>query len=84
MSSDDIQQSIEKIPPAALRLHTHWLRHRSPIGEIQSLSSTPYVATPKVGRNDPCPCGSGKKFKQLLFVSLIAPSPKLNIKSSFT
>jgi preprotein translocase subunit SecA len=19
--------------------------------------------TPKVGRNDPCPCGSGKKFK---------------------
>jgi hypothetical protein len=24
----------------------------------------PYVrATPKVGRNDPCPCGSGKKYK---------------------
>jgi preprotein translocase subunit SecA len=21
-------------------------------------------AMPKVGRNDPCPCGSGKKFKQ--------------------
>jgi SEC-C motif-containing protein len=21
-------------------------------------------ATPKVGRNEPCPCGSGKKFKQ--------------------
>jgi SEC-C motif-containing protein len=20
-------------------------------------------ATPKVGRNDPCPCGSGKKYK---------------------
>lgn len=26
---------------------------------------TPYVrAEPKVGRNDPCPCGSGKKFKK--------------------
>jgi yecA family protein len=25
---------------------------------------TPYVReTPKVGRNDPCPCGSGKKYK---------------------
>ncbi len=24
---------------------------------------TPIVAAPKVGRNDPCPCGSGKKFK---------------------
>lgn len=24
----------------------------------------PIVAPPKVGRNDPCPCGSGKKFKK--------------------
>ena len=24
---------------------------------------TPYRAPPKVGRNDPCPCGSGKKYK---------------------
>lgn len=24
----------------------------------------PAVAKPKVGRNDPCPCGSGKKFKK--------------------
>ncbi|HWS13947.1 MAG TPA: SEC-C metal-binding domain-containing protein [Rhodocyclaceae bacterium] len=21
-------------------------------------------AAPKVGRNDPCPCGSGKKYKK--------------------
>ncbi len=28
-------------------------------------SETPFVREdPKVGRNDPCPCGSGKKFKQ--------------------
>lgn len=24
----------------------------------------PYVAPPKVGRNEPCPCGSGKKYKK--------------------
>jgi preprotein translocase subunit SecA len=24
----------------------------------------PAQAGPKIGRNDPCPCGSGKKFKQ--------------------
>lgn len=24
----------------------------------------PYVAPPKIGRNDPCPCGSGKKYKK--------------------
>ncbi len=25
---------------------------------------TPYIAPEKVGRNEPCPCGSGKKFKK--------------------
>ncbi|MBK3844158.1 hypothetical protein G3A42_40470 [Paraburkholderia aspalathi] len=24
----------------------------------------PIVAEPKVGRNEPCPCGSGKKYKK--------------------
>ena len=24
----------------------------------------PAVAVPKIGRNEPCPCGSGKKFKK--------------------
>ncbi|MDR0233199.1 MAG: SEC-C domain-containing protein, partial [Zoogloeaceae bacterium] len=23
----------------------------------------PYHAAPKPGRNEPCPCGSGKKYK---------------------
>ena len=27
-------------------------------------AATPYVAPAKVGRNDPCPCGSGKKYKK--------------------
>jgi preprotein translocase subunit SecA len=29
----------------------------------QVASSEPTVSGPKVGRNDPCPCGSGKKYK---------------------
>jgi hypothetical protein len=24
----------------------------------------PYIRPPKIGRNDPCPCGSGKKYKK--------------------
>ena len=24
----------------------------------------PYIADKKPGRNDPCPCGSGKKYKK--------------------
>jgi preprotein translocase subunit SecA len=35
--------------------------------EPASMAAPPRVAAPaqgKVGRNDPCPCGSGKKFKK--------------------
>ena len=30
---------------------------------LSSFPTMPYIALPKVGRNDPCPCGSGKKYK---------------------
>ncbi len=30
----------------------------------QAAKQSPVVAEPKIGRNDPCPCGSGKKYKQ--------------------
>ncbi|MGQ7936383.1 preprotein translocase subunit SecA [Paraburkholderia sp. D1E] len=34
-------------------------------GSSQALASDPSAdSVPKVGRNDPCPCGSGKKYKQ--------------------
>jgi len=32
--------------------------------EDPALRRTPVQAGPKIGRNDPCPCGSGKKYKQ--------------------
>jgi preprotein translocase subunit SecA len=36
----------------------------SPMAQIVSNRTQPQVAgAPKVGRNDPCPCGSGKKYK---------------------
>ncbi len=36
---------------------------RKELYKIQKSSKT-VVKPPKVGRNDPCPCGSGKKFKK--------------------
>ena len=33
-------------------------------GKHESMSRTIKNEEPKVGRNDPCPCGSGKKYKQ--------------------
>jgi len=32
-----------------------------------SESSLPAVSKPKIGRNDPCPCGSGKKYKKCCY-----------------
>ena len=35
-------------------------------GKAAGFASTaePYRASPKIGRNEPCPCGSGRKFKK--------------------
>ncbi len=39
------------------------------------LNSTPQDNTPSIGRNEPCPCGSGKKYKRCCGVSA---APKLS------
>lgn len=56
---------IENLQNAIIRnvreIHAYWLARR----EAHAPSSTPFRrAEPSVGRNDPCPCGSGKKFKK--------------------
>ena len=32
-------------------------------GELQDKGIKKNIVTKKIGRNDPCPCGSGKKYK---------------------
>jgi preprotein translocase subunit SecA len=32
--------------------------------EEEVVKKQPIVVEPKIGRNDACPCGSGKKYKQ--------------------
>ena len=36
----------------------------------------------KSGRNDPCPCGSGKKYKQCCMQNIISPTPLRTAKPS--
>ena len=45
----------------AANISAYWGRwwHRQ-----EAVATTCVRATPKSGRNDPCPCGSGKKFKK--------------------
>jgi hypothetical protein len=42
-----------------------WAEADDALADEPALSDEPYVRpTPKVGRNDPCPCRSGKKYKK--------------------
>ncbi len=36
----------------------------SAAGQVEAEKPKPAKAAPRVGRNDPCPCGSGKKYKK--------------------
>jgi uncharacterized protein len=49
-----------QIPQAVLGMHSHWLPLRLAVHQ----RTVAKVMQPKVGRNEPCPCGSGKKFKK--------------------
>jgi uncharacterized protein len=65
----DAQMWVDAIEPALRQIHSFWLARRpfGPSGAAYPVreTSTPLVrAAPKIGRNDPCPCGSGKKFKK--------------------
>ena len=46
----------EELPHVVTEIYRFWLSRRG-AGTIRK-------ETPDIGRNDPCPCGSGKKFKQ--------------------
>jgi len=57
------EEISEQIPDAIASIYRFWLPYRTAVHERQ-LATTIQRAAPKIGRNDPCPCGSGKKFKK--------------------
>ncbi len=52
---DQITETVEPPPPTF-----------APRPKLTGTASTqkPTIKSQKVGRNDPCPCGSGKKYKK--------------------
>jgi len=57
MSDKDQEREQHAIFDAVRAVHKYWLERRA-------ISTAPVRRdSPKVGRNDPCPCGSGKKYK---------------------
>ena len=61
------EQAPELIPGCVVRIDAYW-RRNGPKQMSALLNAGPRFkpnrAATKVGRNDPCPCGSGKKFKK--------------------
>jgi uncharacterized protein len=51
--SSTLKTHRERLGKNVAELHTYWQSKRQVVH-----------TTPKVGRNDPCPCGSGKKHKK--------------------
>ena len=62
--SEKVDQIIKEEFPDADRIfgicHSIWRRKKELYKEQKK--STTIVKPPKIGRNDPCPCGSGKKY----------------------
>lgn len=53
----------EQIPASAVWIYRFWQPYRRAMAE-RTIGTSYTREHPKVGRNDACPCGSGKKFKK--------------------
>lgn len=61
---NDAARWIDAIVPSLVEIAAYWKSRRRLPGN-DAMPAAPIVrTTPKVGRNDPCPCGSGKKVKK--------------------
>ena len=56
------EEVIVHMAAGLVTAYRYFREHRQRIPS--AATSTLRQRTPKVGRNDPCPCGSGKKYKR--------------------
>ena len=61
-SLEEFAESILRLVPDALAEYAHF--GRPALGGVGETAAPAPKRVPKAGRNDPCPCGSGKKFKR--------------------
>ena len=61
LSADEKENIRNAIEPNVREIHAWWLARRS---EDAPPMQPQRRLEPRVGRNDPCPCGSGKKYKK--------------------
>ncbi|CAG4884125.1 preprotein translocase subunit, ATPase [Georgfuchsia toluolica] len=61
-SQEQIEEA-EQPPPQVENVQYHHAGYDEALGTVEERPQQPVHAAPKIGRNDPCPCGSGKKYK---------------------
>ena len=62
-SQDQATQAAEAIEQQASQLSNVTYTHPNEDGSVSQDAAPAAADLPRVGRNDPCPCGSGKKYK---------------------
>jgi uncharacterized protein len=60
LEPEEVEVLKRSIPEAAQKIHAFWSGQRRAAGPHATFNHD----APPVGRNEPCPCGSGKKFKK--------------------
>ncbi|HEX6362969.1 MAG TPA: preprotein translocase subunit SecA, partial [Albitalea sp.] len=63
-TQDEAAQAAEAMEERAESIHNVRYTHPNDDGSVSEEADVAVATVPKVGRNDPCPCGSGKKYKQ--------------------
>ena len=63
--AQELEQAAQRIEESATQVSNVTYTHPNEDGTVSSETDPSSAAPelPRVGRNDPCPCGSGKKFK---------------------
>lgn len=63
-SFDDFAETVRELFPSALSAYAHLGRTIFEVLSKDGDADNKPAKSEKVGRNDPCPCGSGKKYKK--------------------
>ena len=62
-SNEQLEQAADALETRGERISNVTYSAPNEVGEAQTTPGTAVASVPQVGRNEPCPCGSGKKYK---------------------
>ena len=64
LTAERSDELLQNMLAGAARAYRYFMQDRAAYAQAAQRSRPVERAGPKIGRNDPCPCGSGKKYKR--------------------